>query len=230
MATDSRVFLAALGGAVTAIPITWYVLRQCRRPAGWVGRSILWTMNHRHSKLTSWGLEHVQIKRTDSVLDIGCGGGLTISKIAALADLGTTYGVDYSRASVASSKSLNRTGIESGKVVVQNAPVSQLPFSGDSFDVVTAIETHYYWPDLSGDIREILRVLKPGGSLLVVAETFRKGEAVTINQIAMKPLGGALLSPDDHRDWLLEGGYTDVQVFLERSTGWICVTGCKPLR
>jgi SAM-dependent methyltransferase len=111
--------------------------------------------------------------------------------------------------------------------VIQNAAVSRLPFSSDFFNLVTAVETHYYWPDLPGDIQEIRRVLRPGGSLLIIAETYRSGGA-RINQLAMKPLGGALLSPDEHRDWFEKGGYADVQVFVERSRGWICVTGRKP--
>ena len=41
----------------------------------------------------------------------------------------------------------------------------------------------------------------------------------------MKPLGGALLSPDDHRELFLTSGYADVQMFLERAKGWIAVTG-----
>ena len=40
-------------------------------------------------------------------------------------------------------------------------------------DVVTAVKTHYYWPDLHADLREILRVLKPGGALVVIAEAYR---------------------------------------------------------
>ena len=131
-------------------------------------------------------------------------GGLTIRKVASLAALGRVYGVDYSTASVASSKALNRAAVESGKVVIQNAAVSRLPFSSDFFHLVTAVETHYYWPDLPGDIQEIRRVLRPGGSLLVIAETYRSGGA-RVNQLAMKPLGGALLSPDEHRELVQEG-------------------------
>jgi SAM-dependent methyltransferase len=169
----------------------------------------------------------VNIKREDTLLDIGCGGGLTIRKVASFAAAGRVYGVDYSTASVASSKALNRAAVESGKVVIQNAAVSCLPFSSDFFDLVSAVETHYYWPDLARDIQEIRRVLRPGGSLAVIAETYRSGGA-RVNQLAMKPLGGKLLSPDEHRDWFEKGGYDDVQVFLERSRGWICVTGRKP--
>jgi len=46
--------------------------------------------------------------------------------------------------------------------------VSQLPFPDDKFDLVTAVETHYYWPDLVADLQEIRRVLKPGGEIVLV--------------------------------------------------------------
>jgi hypothetical protein len=62
---------------------------------------------------------------------------------------------------------------------------------------------------------------------VVIAEIYRSGGA-RVNQLAMKPLGGKLLSPDEHRNWFEKGGYADVQVFLERNRGWICVTGRKP--
>ena len=215
-----------LAGSLAAVLASWYMIQQCRKPTGWLGRLILRMMNHSHSQLISWGLAHVNIKREDTLLDIGCGGGLTVRKVASLAALCKVYGVDYSTASVASSNALNRAAVKSGKVVIRNAAVSRLPFSSDFFNLVTAVETHYYWPDLPGDIQEIRRVLRAGGSLLVIAETYRNGGA-RVNQLAMKPLGGALLSPDEHRDWFEKGGYADVQV-LERSRGWICVTGRKP--
>ena len=228
MAIHPTVVPASVAAGLAAASTAWYMIRQCRKPTGWPGRLILRTMNHSHSRLTSWGLAHVPVEGTDTVLDVGCGGGLTIRKIAALAVAGRVYGADYSNASVAASKALNRAGIESGRVVIEKAAVSHLPFPGDSFDVVTAVETHYYWPDLPGDIREIRRVLRPGGRLLVVGETYRTGGAAAMNQLAMKPLGAVLLTADEHRDWFVKGGYTEVQVFLERTKGWICVTGCKP--
>lgn len=48
-----------------------------------------------------------------------------------------------------------------GSCRIQRASVSKLPFSDNTFDLVTAVETQYYWPDLIKDMKEILRVLKP---------------------------------------------------------------------
>ena len=227
MPANLRVFVGAFVGALAAIPITWQILRQCRKPTGWLGRLIIRMMNHSHAQLISWGLTHINVKSIDAVLDVGCGGGRTVYSIARLANLGTVHGVDYSSASVAASRALNQVGIEAGKVVIQNAAVSQLPFPNEVFDLVTAVETHYYWPDLPNDMREIRRVLKPGGTLLILAEAYRTVGSTSINQLAMKPLGGAVLTPDDHRDLFVTAGYTDVNVVLDAAKGWICVTGRK---
>jgi ubiquinone/menaquinone biosynthesis C-methylase UbiE len=184
-------------------------------------------MNRSHSGLTSWGLEHVQIGKRDTVLDVGCGGGRTIQRLAEIADLGKVHGVDYAEASVAASRGFNRAAVESGRVEIQRAAVSRLPFPNDSFDLVTAVETHYYWPDRPGDMREIYRVLKPGGLVLIIAEAYRGRRFDVLNQFGMKLIGGTCLSPEDHRDLFVKAGYGDVEVFLESARGWICATGRK---
>ena len=46
---------------------------------------------------------------------------------------------------------------------MQQASVAELPFEAEQFDVVTAFETVYFWPELAQNFREVYRVLKPGG-------------------------------------------------------------------
>jgi SAM-dependent methyltransferase len=212
--------------ALLALP---YVLNQVRRPTRWIGRFFLWTMNLSHSRLTDWGLKHVRVGKDFSILDIGCGGGRTVAKLAALADEGRVYGIDYSVGSVDASRAENATAIGEGRVEIHHAPVSRLPFPDATFDLLTAVETHYYWPDLPGDLREVLRVVKPGGATVVIAETYRGSRLDLVQGPAMKLLRAAFLSADEHRAWFEAAGFTDVQVFEEPSRGWICVTGRKPL-
>jgi ubiquinone/menaquinone biosynthesis C-methylase UbiE len=96
-----------------------------------------------------------------AILDVGCGGGRTIQKLAAMVTEGAVYGVDYAKGSVAASRAKNGGAIDAGRVVIAQGTVSKLPFAGEKFDLVTAVETQYYWPDLPGDMREMLRVRKP---------------------------------------------------------------------
>jgi SAM-dependent methyltransferase len=133
------------------------VIAQCRKPSGLLGRFILWDMNRHHSKLTDWGLSHVEIKKTDTILDVGCGGGRTISKLADMASNGKVHGVDYSEESVTAAHRNNVRWIDIGRVSIRDGSVSQLSFENNTFDLVTAIETHLFWPDLPNDFREIFR-------------------------------------------------------------------------
>jgi ubiquinone/menaquinone biosynthesis C-methylase UbiE len=198
------------------------VITQCRKPKWWVGRFFLWTMNRSHAGLTLWALKHVTIGRNDMVLDIGCGGGRTIQTLAAAAIDGKVYGIDYSAESVAASRRTNRESISAGRVDVQNGSVSKLPFSAHTFDLITAIETHYYWPDAVNDLQELLRVLKPGGSLLLVAEVYKRGKYDFLHPSLMRLLGGTCPSVRDQRDLFATAGFVDIETFEESNKGWFC--------
>lgn len=207
------------------------LLNQFRKPTGWFGRLNLSNMNRRHSKLADWGLARVSIGKSATALDVGCGGGRTVSRLAALAPEGSIFGVDYSEASVASSRRTNKRGIRAGRIDIRLASVSELPFAADTFDLVTAVETHFYWPDLPADVREVLRVLKPGGALLIVAEAYKGGKKARHMQMfanAMSRTGSySHLTVEEHRELLASAGYSDVQVFEDYDKGWMCATGRK---
>ena len=205
---------------------------QCQKPHGLFGRYTLWRMNKSHSKLTDWGLTHVSIQPHSTILDVGCGGGRTISKLAARATQGRVYGVDFSADSVAFSQKTNAAGIQAGRVEIRQASVSQLPFPDDTFDLITAVETHFWWPNLASDMREVFRVTKPGGQLILIAEVY-KGATSIICRLAEKyahQTGMTLLTPDEHRDVLTTAGYGDIQVDVITEKGWISVTGKKPVK
>ena len=122
------------------------LIDQCRKPAGWLGRFLLWVWNIRHSRVTDWGLRHVAIAQRDTILDVGCGGGRTVRKLAGVATQGRVCGVDHSEESVAAARRTNRHGIATGRVEIRLGSVSDLPFPTGTFDLVTAVETHFWWP------------------------------------------------------------------------------------
>jgi ubiquinone/menaquinone biosynthesis C-methylase UbiE len=188
-------------------------------------------MNSSHSKLTDWGLGHISMENHHTILDVGCGGGRTVSKLAAIATQGKVYGVDYSDQSVAATKRTNERWIDLGRVEVRQGSVSQLPFPDGMFDLVTAVETHFWWPNLPGDMREVFRVMKPGGTLVLIAEIY-KGANTMAAGFAEKyasRTGMSLLSVNEHRELFTNAGYSDVQVIEERDKGWICGIGRKPI-
>jgi SAM-dependent methyltransferase len=205
-----------------------YLLGQCRKPKGWLGRFVLWSMNSNHSNVTDWGLTHAAIERHFTILDVGCGGGRTVQKLATRAREGRVCGIDYSPASVATSSRTNAEWIQSGRVEIRQASVSRLPFPDGTFDLVTAVETHYYWPDLVADLREVRRVLKRGGRLLLIAEAYRGQRFDAVFRVVMPLLRGAYLSADEHRETIRAAGYSNVEVFEDRGKGWLCAVAGSP--
>jgi SAM-dependent methyltransferase len=222
--------LIDVGAVAVAVGAAMLSTSQCRKPRGKAGRRLLRSMNNRHSGVTDWGLAQVQIGESFRILDVGCGGGRTIQKMAALAPRGLVSGIDYSDASVAEARAVNEAEIAAGRVDIQLGSVSRLPFADATFDLVTAVETHYYWPNLGEDLREVLRVLKPGGSLVLIAETY-KGQAFGLAvRLPMMLLRAKYLTVDEHREAFTAAGFRDLSVSVERWKGWICVVGKRAAR
>ncbi len=175
--------------------------------------------------MTDWALRDVPVRPSDAILDIGCGGGRTVHKLATRASEGTVFGVDYAEASVAMSRRTNADAIASGRVRIEHGSVAALPFAERTFDLVTAVETHYYWPDLAACFGEIRRVLKPGGRFVLVAETYRGARFNVLYAVVMRLLRAAYLTPAEHQALLAQAGFTDVTTTHGPNTNWIRVTG-----
>jgi ubiquinone/menaquinone biosynthesis C-methylase UbiE len=214
---------------VLLILLVAWVFRQVRKPSGWLGKRVVRAMNLGHASMTEWGLQQIKVPANAAILDVGCGGGETVRRLAALAPEGKVIGLDYSTASVAVSRDTNAQEIEAGRVKIAQGSVAALPFPDRTFDIVTAVETHYYWPDLPANVGEILRVLKPGGTFALIAETYRGGPFRLLYGMVMPLLRAAYLSDAEHRDLLTQAGFTEVSTMHTSGRNWICATGRRPL-
>jgi ubiquinone/menaquinone biosynthesis C-methylase UbiE len=208
--------------------ITSRLLNQWRKPTGRLGRLLAWVLNISHSRVNDWGLKHVSIEKHDTILDVGCGGGMTVHKLAGIATAGKVYGVDFSEESVAVSRRTNKQLIRMGRAEIRHGSVSCLPFSDDTFDLVTAVDSHYYWPDLVADMQEVLRVLKPGGRLVIIGEAYKGGKYDERDRKFVELVNLAYHSVDELGELISRAGYSDVQMFEEYDKGWMCGIGTKP--
>lgn len=195
-----------------------------------MGRFSLWRMNWSHSQLTDWGLGQVAINKDATILDVGCGGGRTISKLAAIAAQGKVYGIDHSEESVAAAERTNAQSIKDGSVDIRLGSVSQLPFPDGMFDLITAVETHFWWSNLRSDMQEVFRVTKPGGRVILIAEIYKGADTLAAKYIEEHNLqtGMTLLTVDEHRELLEAPGFSQLEVVEKRDKGWICAKGRKP--
>ncbi|MCK4239697.1 MAG: class I SAM-dependent methyltransferase [Candidatus Lokiarchaeota archaeon] len=206
------------------------MLNQCRKPKGRFGRIMAKGMNKGpHAKMAVWSLNHISVKPNDIILDIGCGGGGNVNKLAKIAIEGKVYGIDNSEISVEISKKVNKELIENGNVEIQHASVSSLPFNENTFDLVTGYETYYFWPDLINDLKGIYKVLKPGGILALINEGYKsENEKYRKRNEKWAKIGNfEIHTPEQFKEFLTKAVFSEIEIFTEKNKGWIIVKGKK---
>lgn len=195
---------------------------QFSRPSSLMGRLLLRSMNIGHGRLHQWGLKAAGIQLTDRVLDVGCGGGKAISRILEETRR-EVAGVDHSSEAVKTARSVNRAAVSSGRLRIVESSVESLPFRNGFFDVVTAFETTYFWPELQAGLTEIHRVLNRGGRLVIANEFADRASAgawadrLNMHVPDSETLAGAAY----------EAGFLMVDVSVHPHNGWLRLVAAK---
>jgi ubiquinone/menaquinone biosynthesis C-methylase UbiE len=203
------------------------LLAQARKPKGLFGRFIGRGMNKGHSKLHHWGLSHVSINPDAIVLDVGCGGGKVVQKLARFSSRGKVFGIDYSEDMVQLARKINKKFIENKHVDIMHGSVSSLPFTDGTFNLVTAFETYYFWPNLIDDLKEIKRVLKPGGTFLMTNEGYTHEKFEKRNAHLARWGDMMFHTPEGYREFLAEAEYNDFEIFEIPEKNWITAVARK---
>lgn len=145
-------------------------LDQCMKPHGEEGITTIQNMNENHREIYDFGFECVDVGRDDKILDIGCGGGVNIERFLKLTDADVD-GLDYSEVSVSESIRRNRSSVDGGRCRVIQADVSDMPVEDESYDLISAFETVYFWPDIAETFKEVYRIIKTDGQFMIAQGT-----------------------------------------------------------
>jgi len=149
----------------------------------------------------------LNLKQDDKYLEIGFGSGLFIKKYAS--HVARIAGLDLSEEMINLASSINKKLIKSGKAEFKHGNVSSLPWENDEFTVVVGIETFFFWQEPMASLREIFRVLIPGGRL-VLEMAWNKEDGLDhtedIDKFNLK-----LYSADELTEMLQESGFTDIE-------------------
>ena len=104
-------------------------------------------------------LAHIPFQRA---LDLGCGTGEMMKMLLQSDDQRELYGIDLSEKMLSVAE-----GKLSGKVQLVLGDSEHLPFADNFFDVVYCNDSFHHYPAPENVIREVQRVLKPGGTFLI---------------------------------------------------------------
>ena len=202
------------------------IFSNTRKPEGFFGRMMVNGMNGGgHARLAEWGLSFLDIDADAIILDEGCGGGANIARLLKHCPQGKVAGIDYSPVSVAKSRKVNAAAISSGRCKVVEGSAAALPFGENCFDLVTAFETVYFWPDIEECFRGVCKILKEGGHFVIVNED----DGLTGNNKKWEKLidGMHTYTPDELRTILGSAGFRDIVIHDDERHHWLCVTALK---
>ena len=204
-------------------------IRQCGRPTGEVGIKVAQEMNYHHAKLWQWGIDHVELpqEETAAILDVGCGSGMLIKTVSEQCSAGRLCGLDHSSDMVTLSRETCQDLCDAGRAEFVAGSVSELPFADETFDLVTAFETVYFWPNIEGDLREVHRVLRPSGTFLAVCESYDAPEFAERNQFCMELAGGQVFTPEGFSALLESAGFKIVQLDIIEEKNWMTLVATK---
>lgn len=197
-----------------------YNMPQAEKPTGFFGRILArgWAWGHRgFYKNTARILE---LQPDDEYLEIGFGSGLFIKKYAS--HVSRIAGLDYSEDMVKLASSINKSLIKSGEAEFKQGNVTALPWKDNEFSVVVGIETFFFWSEPEASLKEIFRVLVPGGRVVLEMAYNKDDGRDHTKQIEKYNL--KLYSGEEMKTLLKESGFSDVSIHYFK-TLWIPFKG-----
>ena len=198
-----------------------------RRPEGEAGRAMLVRMNESHAQLVEWGLAQIDLRAGDTVLDIGCGGGNTLARMAQRVTEGHLVGIDYAETSVEASRAFNAGLIEAGRMEILHGSVEHLPFADGQFDAVVTVESFYFWPSPEESLKEAARVIRRGGTFLLLAEIYGRDDLPAGIRTKIADYDLTNPTPEEFERLFRAAGFSDVTMDFKAGEYWIAVRGVR---
>ena len=194
-------------------------------PKGLLGRMMLVSMDREHLLMAQWALKQIRIPDSGKVADLGCGAGRNAGELLKKYPQAKVTAMDYSALSVQKAKEYNQAMIDAGRCRVIKGDVSKLPLEADSFELVTAFETIYFWPGLEKCFSQVAGILKDGGYFLICNES--DGTDKTSKKFESIIDGMRCYTPAEITAALKSAGFKSVKSDHHPSKPWITVIARK---
>jgi SAM-dependent methyltransferase len=184
---------------------------QYRRPSGLLGTYIGARMARDHRPENLWTVSILQAAPADQILELGFGSGVAVQELSRRVTQGCVAGIDFSRAMLSAARRRNTAALRSGRVDLRYGDVADLPFEDGRFDKAYSIHSIYFWRQPLKALQNIMRVLKPGGMLVL---TILPKERWNLDNPAA-PVGTpdcTAYSGDELRGLLSDAGFSDIRI------------------
>ncbi len=198
------------------------------RPEGIMGYFFAESAGEGRKTVLEWGLSNVNINPDFTILDIGCGAGHNIYNLAKQVISGRVYGIDIAEKMVQIASLRNKDYIEMGRVDIKRASVSSLPFEDNTFDLVMSVESINYWINLDIDLKEIYRVLKENGTVLIINNSYKHEKFAEKHKIWIENIPNiTLYTQEQFYEFFEKAGFSNIEIITIEDKNWITITATK---
>lgn len=133
------------------------------KPEGEMGKKVAENLNKSNAYMIEYTIEALSIKEGDRILEIGFGNGAHIKDILDKDKGVHLTGIEIAETMIGEATSRYSKEIENKQVEIHLASSENIPFAENSFDKVLAANTLYFWENPHLHLKQVYKVLKPGG-------------------------------------------------------------------
>jgi ubiquinone/menaquinone biosynthesis C-methylase UbiE len=190
---------------------------QFGKPQGLLGRIAGKLMELKGTEKIEWTISLLDIRKDDKILEIGYGPGVAIELLSKLTPNGYIVGIDHSELIFTRAQKRNWAAIKEGRVDLRLGDVARLPSFEIAFDKVLSVNTIFFWEEPTEILKQIRRVMKPGGVIALTVQPFNETDEKA------KEYGHQMMNYLEHAD------FTNVRMEIKpmKPVASVCVLGMK---
>ena len=177
-------------------------------PRGFEGRIRFIFMNMGHKSVYENVAKVLELQPEDDLLEIACGNGYFLKKYAS--HVHTVAGLDLSELCVRLATKKNKARVTAGTAKFVCGEASQLPWEDNKFSAATVMGSFPAFPKPSESLKEMYRVLRPGGRAVVAIEW--NAEDGKDHSMDVKKYGYHIWAEGEVRAMMKETGFSEVSI------------------
>lgn len=194
--------------------------KQARKPSGIIGRYFMTRFfNMGNADLNIFVKELLEVRKDDTLLEIGFGPGTLIKEISQITTEGTVHGIDFSSTMLKTAIKVNKNEIAKNRVRLQQGDCSNLPYKEETFNKLCAVNTIYFWNEPSKCLSNMYRAMKPQGKIVI---GFRDDKQM--NNLALDKKVFTTYSQEEVLNLLTKAGFSNARI--EKKEGKPFISYC----
>jgi ubiquinone/menaquinone biosynthesis C-methylase UbiE len=181
---------------------------QFELPRGFAGRILFFFMNRGHKSIYENAAKVLELRPEDDLLEVACGNGHFIKNYAS--HVRSVTGLDLSELSVKLAAGKNKDRVAAGSAEFVQGDATQLPWEDNKFSAATAMASFMLFPEPLASLKEMNRVLRPGGRAIICIEW--NAEDGKDHSKDIKKYEIQLWTEGDAREMMKNAGFSDVSI------------------